>query len=168
MTALMFLLATSQGEAVETGLPPSGEEFGLLVVSLSFFLFFLLSIRPSFIHSFFLLLYLQFSSCILACSILECLVGWSIRLFLNGIVGPLSLSLSISLPLSLLSLSLSLSLLSLYPLSLSSLSHLSLSFLSILSLSSLSLSFYSSFFILSFFLLSAPSIQLMYSCMFDS
>ena len=41
MTALLFLLATSQGVAVETGLPPSGEDFGLLVFFL--LVFFLLS-----------------------------------------------------------------------------------------------------------------------------
>ena len=37
MTALLFLLATSQGVAVETGLPPSGEDFGLLVFFLRVF-----------------------------------------------------------------------------------------------------------------------------------
>ena len=40
MTSLMFLLVTSQGEEVETGLLPSGVE----ILDLSFFLFYLFNI----------------------------------------------------------------------------------------------------------------------------
>ena len=66
MTALTFLLATSQRVAVETGLLPSGEDFGLLVNFLLYSFFAILFVNYTF-NSAHVLLHVRFLNVLLDC-----------------------------------------------------------------------------------------------------